>query len=391
MRKEINSKSEFDELCEKINECLNWYDKRNFDEKIYKLYLANGEVIDVLFPKKTIAHLFGIKTEYLKSSNLLNGKNSYEILKEICNDPYKIYKMILGGHLKYNSFISPYAQDKTDNFISNCGINDINSIEFVCPYIKEYSFITGMQQLEGDYYICYRKLNGLLILGLKKEEKYYYPMTNYFFDFEDANFKEFLGQLLTNQHITMVSTIMLNNGYGDSKKIFYDNEEKLKKVKLLRTYSEEYDAKVEIDKDYVFILEKLCKLYTFNKELDNILILITNSIKNKSTINLTNLLNRGISLPESIVNLIKEYNLSLENNVSSLLTDSITKKFKNKREELRIDLIKLQEKCNELIRNNELLTKENLVLQEENKRLRQENEDYNIKEDKIRKILTKNK
>lgn len=391
MKKEISSKSEFDELCEKINECLSWYDKRNFDEKIYKIFLANGEVIEVVFPKKTIAHLFGIKTEYLKSTSLLNGKNSYEILKEVCNDPYKIYKMILGGHLKYNSFISPYAQDKTDNFINNCGINDINSIEFVCPYIKEYSFITGKQQLEGDYYICYRKSNGLLILGLKKEGRYYHPMTNYFFDFEDDNFKEFLGQLLTNQHITMVSSIMLNNGSSDSKKIFYDNEEKLKKVKTLRTYSEEFDARVEIDRDFVFILEKLCKLYDLNRNLDNILTYVTNAMKNKSVVNLTELLNKGVSLPDSVVNMIKEYNLSLGNDAPVSVTNTYAKKTKMERDKLRMEFMELQEKYNELVRSSEQINQENSELKKENQRLQQENASYNARENEIRKILTKKK
>lgn len=229
MIKDIKNKSEFENLVEKIKTCLDWYRKRNFDDKVYKLYLANGERINVIFPKQTIAHLLGIKTEYLKSTKLLKGKSSYEILEEICADPYKICKLVSDGHLTYSSFISPYADDKADNFMNNCGINDINSIEFICSYIKEYSFITGKQQLEGDYYICYGKTDGLLILGLKKEGIYYQPMTNRIIDLNDKESKEFLGQLLTNQHITTLSTIMLGNEYGESKKIFYNNEEKIKK------------------------------------------------------------------------------------------------------------------------------------------------------------------
>lgn len=209
MIKDIKNKSEFENLVEKIKTCLDWYRKRNFDDKVYKLYLANGERINVIFPKQTIAHLLGIKTEYLKSTKLLKGKSSYEILEEICADPYKICKLVSEGHLTYSSFISPYADDKVDNFMNNCGINDINSIEFICSYIKEYSFITGKQQLEGDYYICYRKTDGLLILGLKKEGRYYQPMTNRIIDLNDKESKEFLGQLLTNQHITALSTIIV--------------------------------------------------------------------------------------------------------------------------------------------------------------------------------------
>ena len=92
--KDIKNKSEFENLVEKIKTCLDWYRKRNFDDKVYKLYLANGERINVIFPKQTIAHLLGIKTEYLKSTKLLKGKSSYEILEEICADPYKICKLV---------------------------------------------------------------------------------------------------------------------------------------------------------------------------------------------------------------------------------------------------------------------------------------------------------
>ena len=38
-------------------------------------------------------------------------------------------------------------------------------------------------------------------------------MTNRIIDLNDKESKEFLGQLLTNQHITTLSTIMLGNEY----------------------------------------------------------------------------------------------------------------------------------------------------------------------------------
>ena len=303
--KDIKNKSEFENLVEKIKTCLDWYRKRNFDDKVYKLYLANGERINVIFPKQTIAHLLGIKT-----------------------DPYKICKLVSDGHLTYSSFISPYADDKADNFMNNCGINDINSIEFICSYIKEYSFITGKQQLEGDYYICYGKTDGLLILGLKKEGIYYQPMTNRIIDLNDKESKEFLGQLLTNQHITTLSTIMLGNEYGESKKIFYNNEEKIKKVKTLNAYSEEYDATVEVGKDYMFILEKFSKLYNFSKELDDILTFISNTMQNKCPVNLSKLQEKNVTLSESMISMINAYNLSLEKELTSEGANIYAKKLK---------------------------------------------------------------
>lgn len=387
--KDIKNKSEFENLVEKIKTCLDWYRKRNFDDKVYKLYLANGERINVIFPKQTIAHLLGIKTEYLKSTKLLKGKSSYEILEEICADPYKICKLVSDGHLTYSSFISPYADDKADNFMNNCGINDINSIEFICSYIKEYSFITGKQQLEGDYYICYGKTDGLLILGLKKEGRYYQPMTNRIIDLNDKESKEFLGQLLTNQHITTLSTIMLGNEYGESKKIFYNNEEKIKKVKTLNAYSEEYDATVEVGKDYMFILEKFSKLYNFSKELDDILTFISNTMQNKCPVNLSKLQEKNVTLSESMISMINAYNLSLEKELTSEGANIYAKKTKEERDKLREEFIKIQTELAAAISVNEKLVQENKKLQEDNQRLQEENKAYGDRETRIIKILTR--
>lgn len=389
MKKEIRNKSEFENLVEKIKTCLDWYRKRNFDDKVYKLYLANGERINVIFPKQTIAHLLGIKTEYLKSTKLLKGKSSYEILEEICADPYKICKLVSEGHLAYSTFISPYADDKVDNFMDNCGISDINSIEFICSYIKEYSFITGKQQLEGDYYICYRKTDGLLILGLKKEGNYYQPMTNRIVDLNDKESKEFLGQLLTNQHITMLSTIMLGNEYGESRKVFYNNEEKAKKVKTLNAYKEEYDATVEVGRDYMFVLEKFSKLYTFSKELDDILTFISNAMQNKCPVNLVELQEKNVNLSESMIDMINAYNLSLEKELTSAGANIYVKKVKKERDELREEFTKIQTELAAAIIANEKLVQENLLLQEENQRLKKENNDYVDRETRIIRILTK--
>lgn len=62
------------------------------------------------------------------------------MLKEICNDPYKVYKLVNNGYLTYNSFISPYADNKTKNIIKK--IIYWQTIVFVLLYMiqkkKEY-------------------------------------------------------------------------------------------------------------------------------------------------------------------------------------------------------------------------------------------------------------
>ena len=93
--------------------------------------------------------------------------------------------------------------------------------------------------------------------------------------------------------------------------------ENIKKVKTLNAYSEEYDATVEVGKDYMFILEKFSKLYNFSKELDDILTFISNTMQNKCPVNLSKLQEKNVTLSESMISMINAYNLSLEKELTS--------------------------------------------------------------------------
>ena len=181
--KKIKNKSDYDLLIEKIAENVDWYEKRNFDDRVYNLTLDNGERLKICFTHNTIAHLLGIKTEYLKSTGQF-PKDSYDILKLVFKDSYRLYNMICQGHLTYDSFVSDYAYEKLEGFQSICGV-DLYNMEFACKYSKEYSYVTGHPQLEADYYIGYKSNNGLYIIGLKKNGNYYYPMTNRYIDYSD--------------------------------------------------------------------------------------------------------------------------------------------------------------------------------------------------------------
>ena len=101
--KKISKKVEFDELIGKVNECIKWHYRRNFEDKVYNLLLDNGEELRIVFSNSSIAHLLGVDTEYLKTTGLFKG-NSYDILKSICNDSYRLYNMVRGGYLNFDNF-----------------------------------------------------------------------------------------------------------------------------------------------------------------------------------------------------------------------------------------------------------------------------------------------
>lgn len=52
MIKDIKNKSEFENLVEKIKTCLDWYRKRNFDDKVYKLILPMEKGLMLFFQNK---------------------------------------------------------------------------------------------------------------------------------------------------------------------------------------------------------------------------------------------------------------------------------------------------------------------------------------------------
>lgn len=323
--KKIRNKAEFDELIEKIQENLEWYRKKNFDDKVYNLSLDNGEKLRICFEHKAIAHLLGINTEYLKATGNF-PKDSYEIVKLLCNDPYRFYNMVNQGKLTYDSFISDYADDKLREFTNACGIN-INDIEFVCKYSKEYSYITGYPQLEGDYYIGYKSNNGLLIVGLKNDGEYYVPITNRPIDYKDEEAMKFLKQLLENQSITMpsMSSIYFKENGTCSNTIFINDQAKNKKIRTINEYAKEYNASVDVGAGYNYIIEKLLKQYNSKNTTTPLLGKIFESIEKRLYINIKEIENEFGTIQDDIVELINKYNGSLNKDISAAL-DEHTKK-----------------------------------------------------------------
>lgn len=323
--KKITNKNQYDKLIEKATGCLEWYEKNNFDDKVYNLTLDNGDKLKISFDHSTIAHLLGFNTEYLKSTGSF-PKNSYEILKMICNDSFRLYNMIVRGNLTYDSFISDYAEDKMDGFTNICGIN-IYDMEFVCKYSKEYSYITGNPQLEADYYIGYRIGNILHVIGFIKNGDYYYPMTNRYIDFKDEEELEFLKQMLENQVITMPvsSNIYFKKNNALSNTIYLFDQKKPQKIKTLKEYAKTYKSTIDVSSGYDYAIEKLLKQYNSSNTKTPLLNKIFESIVERVHINIKELENEFGGISEEIFDLINKYNKSLNKDISAALDEHTRK------------------------------------------------------------------
>ena len=371
--KKITNKNQYDELITKINENINWYERKNFDDKIYNLTLDNGEKLKIIFSHNTIAHLLGIDTEYLKTTGQF-PKDSYDILKMVCNDSYRLYNMVGQGHLTYDSFISDYTDEKLEGFQNICGV-DLDNIDFVCKYSKEYSYVTGHPQLEADYYIGYKTNNGIFVIGLKKNGNYYYPMTNRYLDNDDKETVKFLQQMLENQNITMptMSSIYFKETNSYSRTLFLKYNRKATKIRILNNYAKNYGATIDVSNGYSHAIEKLLQQFDAKDVLFPALEKIFKKVTKRVRINVTDIELEFGELPEEILRLIDDYNESLNTDISAAI-DEHTKMVADENKDL-----KEQRKRN--LEELEALKQELLEAKSTIKILKQENEEYKIKEE----------
>lgn len=370
----IRSKVEYDELIENIRECLEWHTRRNFNEMSYNLVMDNGEKIRILFNNNSVAHLLGIDTEYLKTTGMFND-NSYEILKQVCNNSYRLYNMVNQGHLKYDSFVSDYADEKVMGFKKICGI-DLYNIEFICKYEKSRSYETGNMEQVADYYIAYRAENGLFVVGLKRNGLYYYPMTNIYVNFENEKDIEFLKSLLNNQHITIpkLTNIYYFNTGSNSKAMYIDYHKKASMLRTLNEYRRKYGAEVDILEGYQTVNEKLLRMFSSNENTNQIYEKIFERISKRCIIDTKELqIELGGVLPEDILSYINIYNNSINENIDAAL-DEHTKSIVSERDRLSEENQRNLKELNEL--KQELLAAKILI-----EKLKQENSTYQVREE----------
>ena len=344
------------------------------DNKEFNIVLDNGEKLKICFSHKTIAHLLGIDTEYLKATGLF-PKDSYEILKLLCNDSYRFYNMITRGHLTYNSFISDYAFDKINSFRNACGIN-LYDIDFVCKYSKELSYVTGYPQLEADYYIGYKTNDGVLIVGFKKDGNCYVPITNRPIDFKDDEAMKFLKHLLEKQSITMpaMSSIYFKENGTYSNTITINDQKKAVKIRTLNNYVNEYNSVIDVSGGFIYIIEKLLRQYNSKNVLYPTLKSIFEKVSKRVRIDVTDIEMEFGELPEDILCLIDSYNESLNVDISAAL-DEHTRSVILERDELRDEKKKLIEELEELKRQLLQLKATNETLENENNGYREREEE----------------
>lgn len=369
---------ELESLFENINEIINFIEISQYQKRRNRIYLGNGDKINFSVPNDTIAHLLGINTNYLIYTGRFNSTSSFEVLKEMLENPYRINQLKNEGIIKYEYLFSPYILNKIKGFKENIKIN-IDETELVCKYKSSRAYISDEQSEKYDYIIVKKYDNGKFgILGLVQKENYYVPMSNQLFDSFDK-LKENLEKYLKNQEISIITGVNVFNTESDYDKTFsLCLNHKLNKIKNIRNYKRLFDCSLDLTEDYEYSIDKL-KENRLNHFEDNDLIeIIVTSIKNGK------LIDTEITRDTALSKIIESFNDFLCNN-STNQDSSITESYSK----LKSDLEKFKSMLLEYQEKNERLTEENNVLNSKVESLESINHNNEIISEKILELLNK--
>ncbi|MBQ2946811.1 MAG: hypothetical protein IJE04_03055 [Bacilli bacterium] len=354
--------TELESLFYNIEDIIDYVERSQIENKKSKIFLANDGGITFNIPKESIPHLIGIDTSYLTSTNIFKNKNSFELLKEFVENPYRIYTLVNDGVLKYDKIFSQYVLQKVESFKENIKIN-IYETQFVCKYNSTKSYQISNKSEKYDYIIVKKYLDGKIgVLGIVKNEYSYVPRSNRIYpNFE--SFKNEMQDILTNQEITIMTGVNLYNKIDDYKKEFkIDLQGKKEKVSNLLYYKKLFNVSIDVSEDYIYNLgilgnEKIDR-YKRNDNIDEIVeSIINNELIDPSAIYDSNLL--------KIVNAYND--CACKNEYSS---DSTKKSYTEAIKDLndfKILVNSLKEEITNLTNENDELKFKNTELEEKNK------------------------
>ena len=366
--------SELEQLFYDIQDVIEYFENISNDNNVSKIYLSSGDRISINVSNSSIAHLLGINTNYLISTNLFKSKNSYDMIKEIMYDPYRIYKLRNEGYIS-----SKHVKKKVDSIIKNSKIN-IFETEFICKYDSSLSYQITENNEKFDYIICRKYEDEKIgILGLVEQGNYYVPMSNQIFNnMQEA--EEKIKNLITNQQIAYISLLELTKKFGsEPKKIFLPYNVKSSKIKTLKEYKYKYNCSIDVTNEVEHLINKIQTEYIFKDKSNDSILEITKFIKERKTID------EEKYRDENIINLIRAYN--------DLLYNQAIKKKESHDElienytALKEKILKLKHYVNKLETENSNLRQINNNLKSENSILTEENESLKEKHEKILQIL----
>lgn len=343
----LKDMDQFNYIINSIKNIINYYENNNVNDNTIRIFLSSGVSFKYRVPKEAVAHLLGVRTTDLIATRMFNSTNSYEVLKELCKKQIQISGMIKDNRMSLNQIFNKHIIKKIENFKNNTAIN-ISDTTFVLSYDRNKIINQGELARNCDFIIFQTKDDGTILeLDLVKKNNYVIPVSNRIFSDEYESFDS-LKNLLLNQDISIMSSIILKNGYFDDKKFYLNESEKLLKLEILKTYKEKYDCNIDVVADckYYYIKNKTSK----NQNIDNLIFYdkIIDKIQKHKIINknkFDNLTEQNLKLIDAINDIIIQTDTDAEKSYSRLQQQ--IENLKIVRENLQQENNKLKEQLNQ--------------------------------------------
>ena len=363
--------NDYEEIINKIKDKIKYYEIALENSKYFFL-LANGDMINLSFPKSHIPHLLGIYTDKLKTAGIVkNNEASYDILKKLVNSDLTYTGMKnTNSNFDINSLFSEFADSKIEIFTDILKVRT-DDLYCVIKYCSERSYATGEEKENSDYFIIRKHNRKFSVLGIVKngDSNYYIPVTSRLFDNYDELCK-FLDKTAKNQEITYPVSFRIDNYDKEYTKNCYSSlEEKLEYNRTLKDISYKYNAIPSTNRDFLVMIEKLLNNKQKNSNNSSILMLIKEGVVSGNIIDkgeIKQILD-GTEIPNELEHLIDACNdsmcnshsmeTSVHNSYSTIQRENDS--LKEKLEELKNKLLKLQEKNFQLEEENSKLNEIN--------------------------------
>lgn len=372
----------YNDIIEKINNEVTWFEKLDIKNNNILLRLANGDDLNIRISEGSIPHLLGINLDYLNMTNKFRkNMTAYEKMKYLLDHPYIFQKLIVSKTIDMNYMFSKFVYKKVEAFQNNVTIK----IEGLCCVVK-YDTEKTYQSLDYadvcDYYIIRKCNDDYLALGLVKNGEVFYPTTSRKYETEEE-FQEFMQRIARKQEITYSNLVNVSNPYtGFNIRVFpsYSDCEIL--TSNLMSISKKYNATPSIARDAFVFLNKINTRAKKEKVNINTLKLLSECIKSGIIFdsNMLNQLYDGEKIPPVISTLISVCNDSL-----STYSDENHSELVKENNLLNENLDKTKENLSIQMQENEKLTQEIMRLKEENNEYR---EQLGVFENAYQKVMT---
>ena len=255
----LKETNQFENIIEEIKYLVNWYEKKHIDLATTKVYLASGESFRYKATRDSIAHMLGIKTDFLSNCNMFNTTKSYELVKELIKNDYRISEKIKNDEIKLSDIFSKHIHHKLDIFKFNISINLENTL-FVCKYNREKVINYGKTPRNCDYIIVKELDDGqILELDVVKSGKYVKPVSSRMYE-NETEAKDSFEDLLRYQDISILTSLIYDSDYYDEgRKVFLNEAKKSSKLQQLENFSLRYNCNINTTGDCKYYYKKSIK------------------------------------------------------------------------------------------------------------------------------------